>query len=355
MPTTPPPVDLRSDTVTRPTPAMREAMVTAPLGDDVFGDDPTVLALELRVATLLGKEAALFVPSGVMANQTAVRLHARPGEEGIVHAACHILNYEGGAAAALSGVSLRAVDSADGTLDPQVVEKLVHGAEDPHLAVTKFIALENTHNFCGGVVVPQSNVWALAALARQYGLAFHLDGARLMNAAVATGLRPQELAAPFDTVSLCLSKGLGAPVGSVLAMPRSMHAQARRIRKLFGGGMRQVGVLAAAGLHALDHHVTRLQDDHRRARQLAHAIAETPGLVCDMAKVQTNLVFFDLAADHPWMHAPLEARTRFIAALRADGVLLAGGPYRLRAVTHLDVDDAGVERAIAAIRRAATA
>ena len=343
-------IDLRSDTVTRPTVAMRAAMADALVGDDVFGDDPTVIELEARVASLLGKEAGIFVPSGVMANQIAVRLHVRPGEEAIVHAGCHIYNYEGGAAAALSGVSLRPLASADGSLDPAEVLRNVHGAADPHLAVTRMVAFENTHNFCGGTVVPQANILAVAAVARAHGLAMHLDGARLMNASVASGTRAVELAAPFDTVSLCLSKGLGAPVGSVLVGSRDAIARARRIRKLFGGGMRQVGILAAAGLYALDHHVARLYDDHRRAFHLATAIAETPGLVCNLENVQTNLVFFDIAADHPRMQAPMEARTKLIAELHEKGVLLAGGPYRLRAVTHLDVDDAGIERAIAALR-----
>lgn len=342
--------DLRSDTVTRPTPAMRQAMATAVVGDDVFGDDPTLLALEQKVAELLGKEAALFVPSGVMANQIAVRLHARPGEEGIVHAGCHIFNYEGGAAAALSGVTLRPLASSDGTLNPAEVLANLHGQADPHLSVTRFIAFENTHNACGGTIVPQENIQQIHEIAQKHGLAMHLDGARLMNAVVATGRTAKELAQPFDTVSLCLSKGLGAPIGSVLAMPQSMHAQARRVRKLYGGGMRQAGILAAAGIYALDHHVTRLADDHRRARTLASDIAALPGLRCDVAKMQTNLVFFDLAPDHPWMQNPPEARVRLTAELKARGVLIAGGPYRLRAVTHLDVDDAGIQRSLTALR-----
>ena len=344
-------IDLRSDTVTRPTPAMRAAMAEAPVGDDVFGDDPSVIALEARVASLLGKEAGLFVPSGVMANQIAVRLHVRPGEEAIVHAGCHIYNYEGGAAAALSGVSLRPLASADGTLDPAEVAANVHGSADPHLAVTRLVAFENTHNACGGVVVPQANILAVAAVARAHALALHLDGARLMNASVATGVPAAELAAPFDTVSLCLSKGLGAPVGSVLVGTREAMARARRTRKLFGGGMRQAGILAAAGLYALEHHVARLFEDHKRAWRLAEAIAAIPGLVCNLDAVQTNLVFFDFAADHPAMRAPLEARQKLIADLRDRGVLIAGGPYRLRAVTHLDVDDAGIDRAVTVLKQ----
>ncbi len=343
-------VDLRSDTVTRPTAAMRAAMADAPVGDDVFGDDPTVIALEARVAALLGKAAGLFVPSGVMANQIAVRLHARPGEEAIVHAGCHIYNYEGGAAAALSGVTLRPLASADGTLNPAEVFANIHGSADPHLTVTRLVAFENTHNACGGVVVPQANILAVASVARAHALALHLDGARLMNASVATGLPPAELAAPFDTVSLCLSKGLGAPVGSVLVGTKEAMARARRTRKLFGGGMRQSGMLAAAGLYALDHQVARLFEDHKRAWRLAAAIAQIPGVVCDLDKVQTNLVFFDLAPDHPRMAVPTDGRLKLAADLQERGVLIAGGPYRLRAVTHLDVDDDGIDRAVAALR-----
>jgi threonine aldolase len=212
------------------------------------------------------------------------------------------------------------------------------------------VAFENTHNACGGTVVPQSNIEAVAAVARAHGIALHLDGARLMNASIASGTSPAALAAPFDTVSLCLSKGLGAPVGSLLAGSRDAISRARRTRKLFGGGMRQAGILAAAGLHALDHHVARLYDDHRRAWRLAEGIAAIPGLVCNLDAVQTNLVFFDIAPDHKRMRVPLEARTQLIAELKEQGVLLAGGPYRLRAVTHLDVDDAGIDRALQVLR-----
>lgn len=340
-------VDLRSDTVTRPTAAMRNAMATAALGDDVFGDDPTVQALEARVATLLAKEAGLFVPSGVMANQIAVRLHARAGEEGIVHAGCHIYNFEGGAAAALSGVSLRPVESLDGSLPLPLVRAALRLTEDPHNAQTRFIAFENTHNACGGRVVAQQNILQIAGLARECGIALHLDGARLFNAQVASGRSVAELAAPFDTVSVCLSKGLGAPIGSVLAGPAALMRQARRYRKLFGGGMRQAGVLAAAGLHALEHHVERLADDHRRARSLAQGLALLPGITIDLAHVETNLVFFDLQDDG----RPLPARRLALTqALKERGVLISGTGARLRAVTHLDLDDAGIDRALAAAR-----
>jgi threonine aldolase len=343
------PVDLRSDTVTRPTEAMRHAMATAPLGDDVFGDDPTVHALEAHVATRLGKAAAVFVPSGVMANQLAVRLHARPGEEGIVHAACHIFNFEGGAAAALSGVSLRPVDSEDGTLPVDLVRAALRLTDDPHNAQTRFIAFENTHNASGGMVVPQQNILAVSALAHQHGLALHLDGARLFNAHVASGTPIAELVAPFDTVSVCLSKGLGAPIGSVLVGSEALMRQARRYRKLFGGGMRQAGVLAAAGLHALEHHVARLADDHRRATILAEGLARIPGIVLDPSRIQTNLVYFDI---EPRAGQDVGAqRVLLTNGLRERGVLVAGSAARLRAVTHLDVDDLGIERALAAVRQ----
>jgi len=345
-------VDLRSDTVTRPTPAMRAVMAQAPVGDDVFGDDPSVLQLEARVAVLLGKEAAVFVPSGTMANQLAVRVHCRPGDEALVHAGCHILNYEGGAAAALSGVTLRALASPDGSLGVAAVTAALHLTDDPHVAPTRLICYENTHNAAGGAVVPQADILAVARLVQALGLPLHLDGARLWNAAVASGKEAADLAAPFDTVSVCLSKGLGAPVGSLLVGAGPLIARARRWRKAFGGGMRQAGILAAAGTYALEHHVDRLADDHRRARGLAEAIAGIAGLQTDPTRVQTNLVYFDLDPAHPLGEDPAVGRVALTAALRERGVLIAGSAQRLRAVTHLDVDDAGLERAVAALRSA---
>lgn len=345
-------VDLRSDTVTRPTAAMRAAMAAAEVGDDVFGDDPTVLALQAEAAQLLGKEAALFVPSGTMANQLAVRVHCAAGHEAIVHGACHIFNYEGGAAAALSGVQLRPLDSADGTFDLARLAQAIHGSSDPHLAPTRLICMENTHNACGGVVVDAAHVRDVATLARQHGLAMHLDGARLANAAVATSTTLHDLAAPFDTVSLCLSKGLGAPVGSLLAGPQPLIDQARHWRKRFGGGMRQAGILAAAGLYALHHHVERLADDHRRARRLAEGMAAIDGIVVDVGNIQTNLVFFDLDRRHPLGLLGAAGRKQLVQRLAADGVWVTAGTYRLRAVTHLDVDDASIERALASLTAA---
>ncbi len=338
-------IDLRSDTVTRPTAAMLQAMTAAPLGDDVFGDDPTVLALEEKVADLLGKESALFVATGVMSNQIAVRLHARHGEQGIVHARSHLYGFEGGGAAALSGVSLHPVEGRLGTLDWAQLQQGLNTSNDFHHPQTRFVAIENTHNACGGTVVPLAFLEQLGAFARDQHLTLHLDGARLAHAHVASGLPWQTITAGFDTVSLCLSKGLGAPVGSVLAMPRAWQPLARRYRKLFGGGWRQAGVLAAAGVYALDHHVARMQEDHRRASQLAHAFAEMPELSVELDTVQTNLVFFDLADPSP------QRRLALGALLRAQGVLVSASRQRLRAVTHLDVSDAGIDQAVAAMRQ----
>ena len=346
------PIDLRSDTVTRPTPEMRDAMMAAPLGDDVFGDDPTVLALQERAADLLGKEAALFVPSGTMSNQLALRAHCVPGDEVIAHAGCHMFNYEGGAAAALAGVQMRLLDSPDGSLDLAALEANIHQTTDPHFAPTSLICLENTHNSCGGVVLPPGNVAAVAQLAKARHIRLHLDGARLFNAAVASGQAPRELALPFDTVSVCLSKGLGAPIGSVLVGDRAAIAKAYRFRKMYGGGMRQAGVIAGAGLYALENNITRLAEDHRRARVLAQAIDALPGFSVDLERVQTNLVYLDVDGASPL--AVLEnGKPRLMRELEARNVLIVGGAHRLRAVTHLDVDDDGLQQAIDAFRAAA--
>jgi threonine aldolase len=342
-------VDLRSDTVTRPTPGMIRAMTTAELGDDVFGDDPTVTRLEANVAALLQKDAAVFVPSGTMANQLALRAHLQQGDAAIVHRRCHIMNYESGAPAALWGVTLHTVDSDDGSLDPGSVLGLSNDGSDAHFAPTRLVCFENTHNACGGRVVAQSNVEAIAQIARQSGMAMHLDGARLWNAAAKSGLSPAELAASFDTVSVCFSKGLGAPMGSVLAGSSAQIARARRFRKMLGGGLRQVGIVAAAAQYALDHHRERLADDHRRAQVLAAALAELPGVLANPAAVDTNLVFFALAGGHPMAEAT-GGVSRLQSELRRRGVLLAGAGARFRVVTHLDVDDAALDHAISAFR-----
>jgi threonine aldolase len=337
-----PSADLRSDTVTRPTPAMREAMACAEVGDDVMGEDPGVNRLQEAVAGLLGKEAALFVPSGTMANQVAVRTHTEPGDEIILEGTAHIYIYEGGGYAALSGVSVSCVPGERGLLDPEAVSGAIRAPGNlSHFPVTRLLCLENSANRGGGTVYTPARTRALAAMARGHGLALHLDGARLFNAAVAQGVTVAQLAEPADSVSVCLSKGLGCPVGSLLAGSRTFIERAHRFRKQFGGGMRQAGILAAAGLHALAHHVDRLADDHRRARRLAEALARLPGLGVELDAVQTNMVYIGLPAGAD--------AAAWVAALKARGVLVGVvGPGLLRAVTHLDVDDAGIEAAIAA-------
>ena len=332
--------DLRSDTVTQPTAEMRRAMANAEVGDDVFGEDPTVRRLEARVAEILGKPAALWVPSGVMGNQIAIRLHTRSGDEAIVAERSHLYHYEAAAPAALWGVQLRPVGGPDGVPTAEEVEAVVQGGYDWE-ARTSLVCLENTVNKAGGVAVPPGAVRPVAEAARRHGLALHLDGARLWNAAVALGETEAALAAPFDTVNVCLSKGLGAPAGSVLAGSGDHVRAARRVRKLLGGGMRQVGVLAAAGLVALDAR-RGLAHDHRRARALADAVAAQPGAFRLVRPPDTNIVLFDTLT--------LTAEEA-IARLEADGVrLVAFGPRTLRATFHRDVDDAGLARATAALR-----
>ena len=335
-------VDLRSDTVTRPTSAMRRAMAEAEVGDDVFGEDPTVQQLEARVAEMLGKEAAVFVPSGVMGNQIALRVHTRPADEVVVAERSHIYHYEGAAPAALWGVQLRPVGGMSGVLTVPDVAAVVQGANDWE-ARTRLVCLENTVNKAGGVAVPLDAITPVAEVARRHGLALHLDGARLWNAAVALGETPAALAAPFDTVNVCLSKGLGAPVGSALAGSAELIRDARRVRKLLGGGMRQVGVLAAAALVALDdferddHALVRA--DHARARRLAEAVAAA-GLAL-VRPPDTNIVLFETP----------EPATEAVAGLEAAGVrTVPFGPHAVRAILHRDVDDDGVERAAAALR-----
>lgn len=335
-------VDLRSDTVTHPTPAMREAMMAAPLGDDVLGDEPTVLALQEKVCALLGMEAALYVPSGTMANLLAIRSQTEPGDELIGEYGSHFFRHEGGGYAAVAGCSVNLIHGERGLIDEAQISARIR-PRDVHFPVSRLLCLENTHNSGGGTVWPLERVEAVTAHARGLGLRCHLDGARLMNACVKTGHAPAAYARHFDTVSMCFSKGLGAPVGSVLAGSEETLARARRFRKMFGGGMRQSGLLAAAAIYALDHHVARLADDHARARRLAEAIATTEGLEIDPATVETNIIFFDVGPQ--CLAAP-----EFCRALEERGVrMLAMGPRRVRAVTHLDVDDACIERAIAAI------
>lgn len=336
-------VDLRSDTVTRPTPAMLSAMVAAEVGDDVLGDDPTVAALEARAAALTGKEAALFTPSGTMANQIAIRCWTQPGDEVLMEDGGHPFHYEAGAAAVVSGVQLRTLPGEGGLLSTEAVAAAVR-PDDVHCPPTTLVILEDTANRGGGRVYPLALLEAHGALARRLGLRLHLDGARVFNAAVAQGLPLARLAAPVDSLCFCLSKGLGAPVGSVLCGPADFIRRARRVRKLLGGGMRQAGYLAAAGLHALDHHVERLAEDHRRARELARGL-EALGLIVD--EPETNMVYVDLPPDLPLDAAALAGE------LAEQGVrCLPTGPRRLRLVTHLDVDDAGIAAALEAFAAA---
>jgi threonine aldolase len=341
-------IDLRSDTVTRPTPGMLAAMSAAAVGDDVFGEDPTVNELERRTAALFGKEAGLFVPSGTMGNQIAVRVHCRPQDEVLLETTSHIYLWEAGGPAALSGVTCRPVDGRDGRLGVADLADKIR-PDDPHCVRTRLVCLENTHNRGGGTVQSADAAGEVTGWARRNGLATHLDGARVWNAMAATGVPADRWGALFDTVSVCFSKGLGAPVGSALLGPRDLIAHGRRVRKLFGGGMRQAGFLAAACLYALDHHIGRLAEDHANARLIAEAVRDVPGLALTPPEVETNLVWFTADARHGSARAVADR-------LKADGVLVAAlGPSVLRAVTHLDVTREQCARAAEVIRRLATA
>lgn len=341
-----PVIDLRSDTLTKPTPGMRAAMAAAEVGDDVYGEDPSVNRLEERVADLLGKEAALFVPSGSMSNQIAIKTHTQPGDEVICEEFCHIYNWEAGSPAFLSGVTCRTVRAECGVLQPgQLVDK-VRPVND-HMVRTRLVCLENTHNHGGGRIFPLETVTAIGRWARQNKLSMHLDGARLWNAVVATGVAFREWAGHFDTVSVCFSKGLGAPVGSALSGPKDFIAAARRYRKVFGGAMRQAGVLAAAVDYALDHHIDRLAEDHANAKIVAAGVRDCPGLRLDPPDVHTNLVWFTVDPQ-------LGTAKDVAGALKSQGVLVGvDHPCRLRACTHLDVSRADAEYAAEVIGRVA--
>ncbi len=331
------PVDLRSDTVTQPTPAMREAMMRAPLGDDVFGDDPSVNALQERIAALCAKEAALFVPTGTMSNLCGLMAHCQRGDEYLVGQMAHTYRWEGGGAAVLGSIQPQPLaQQPDGSIPLADIEAAIK-PDDAHFARTRLLALENTW---GGQVLPQAYVDQACALAHGRGLATHLDGARLFNAAVASGRPAAELVAPFDSVSVCFSKGLGTPAGSALVGSREFIGRAHRVRKMLGGGMRQAGVLAAAALHALEHHVARLAEDHANARLLAEGLQGLDGV--SVAPPHTNIVFVDVV--------PAKA-AGLVERLKAAGVLCTG-LYRLRFVTHLDVGRADIERAVPVIRAA---
>lgn len=339
-------VDLRSDTVTRPTPAMREAVAGAEVGDDVLEGDPTVARLEERIAGILGKEAALFFPSGTQANQTALAIHTAPGDEAVVEERAHVLHYEHAAPAVLSGVQLRTFASERGRVNRGDYEPALRPG-DRHRPPTGLLWTENTHNDHGGVVAPVQGLRGVRELGRERGLPVHLDGARLWNAAVASGTRMSDFGACADTVMVTLSKGLGCPVGSVLAGPAEDMEEAWIVRKRLGGSMRQSGLLAAAGLHALDRGPDPLAEDHRRARRLAAGADAVRGL--SAGEPETNIVMIRL-------EVPALEAAELVDAAGADGArILAVGPRRLRAVTHRDVDDGGVERAIRALDRAVDA
>ena len=342
-------IDLRSDTVTRPSAAMREAIANAPVGDDVYSDDPTVNSLEERVAAMFGKEAGLFAPSGSLANQLAIRMLVAPGEELIAETNSHIVRAELGAAAVFSGITTRTFPAKNGLLKAADALEIARPNSGPYLVSTTAIAVENTHNFGGGTVQPITEIAALRKGADELGLALHLDGARIWNAHVASGVSFSEYGKYFDTISVCLSKGLGAPVGSVMLSTKDRVAKARVWRKRYGGGMRQVGLLAAGGLYALDNNIERLTEDHRRAKEIAVAIASVDASLIDPATVETNIVGLDLAA-LPITAAELAQRCRdaglWISAL---------GPKYARLVTHLDFDDAQCAQAIEILKKALVA
>jgi threonine aldolase len=339
-------IDLRSDTVTRPTPAMRRAIAEADVNDDLIDVDPTVDRLEKLTAELLGKEAAIYMPSGSMTNQIAIRVHCDRGTEFLCDANSHVYNYEQAAFAQLSGVVARTVESQHGVLEPEQLFPLIRPI-NLHFVRTRLVCLENTHNRAGGRIFPQEKIERICRWAAEHGLRSHVDGARLWNAAVATGLSEAELSAPFDSVSVCYSKGLGAPVGSGLAGTREFIAEAKRARKLFGGAMRQAGIIAAGALHALLHHRERLAEDHEHARRLGATVADCEPLAVIGGDVQTNIVAVTI--DPHWGTA-----AEFAGRLKSRGVdSFVIGPQSIRLVTHLDVSSSQIDQACEAIRRVA--
>ena len=338
-------IDLRSDTVTLPSPAMHRAMSEAALGDDVYGEDPTVNRLEQLAAERTGKEAALFVTSGTMGNLCALLAHCGRGDEVLLGDECHIYNYEAGGASVLGGVAYHPIlTSPDGTLPIELLANATRPAYDSHQALTKLICLENTHNRCGGVVLPLGYLAEVASFAHERGMQVHLDGARVFNAAVASGRDVREITQHVDSVQFCLSKGLSAPVGSLLCGTSDVIARARRVRKMVGGGMRQAGVIAAAGIVALDEMIDRLAEDHANARILAEGLASFPQLGLDLATVQTDIVIFDLLDER---YTPAS----FTKALAAQGVLMgAFGGRKIRAITHYGISSSDIEQTLEAVR-----
>ena len=324
-------IDLRSDTVTRPTPGMLEAMMKAPVGDDVFGDDPTVNALEEKAAKMFGMESALFCASGTMANQVAIKAHTQPGDEVICNELSHIYYYEGGGIAMNSGASVCLLPGDRGRINAQQVLEHINPVNDVHRPLSRLVSVENTMNKGGGSIYDFNELIAIGKVCKENNLKFHLDGARLFNALVETPQTPMDFGNLFDSISICLSKGLGAPVGSVLIGSKEFITRSRRIRKVFGGGMRQAGFLAAAGIYALDNHVERLADDHRRAKQLGHIIASLP-YVENVIPVESNLLFFSINPTLPAQN--------FLSALREKNIYaMALSPQMIRFVTHLDYTD----------------
>jgi threonine aldolase len=337
-------IDLRSDTVTKPTPGMRQAMATAEVGDDVLGEDPTVNLLQNRMAALLGKEAGLFVPSGTMANQVAIKTHIQPGEEIIIDQDAHIYYYECAATAVISGGQFYCLEGENGILSAEAIATAIRPA-DIHQPPSRLICLENTHNRGGGSVYTLERITSIAETAASQNIRVHLDGARLFNAALAVGATVKELSSQVDSVCICFSKGLGAPVGSILCGTEDFISRALRFRKMFGGGMRQVGILAAAGLYALDHHVGRLEEDHENAKRLANGLANIHGIEIDPEQVATNIVRFDVTG------TGLDADT-VVERLSSEGVLLTVfGPTTIRAVSHLDVTTADIDKAVEIVAR----
>jgi threonine aldolase len=338
-------IDLRSDTVTKPTPRMREAMFQAEIGDDVYGEDPTANCLEQKVADLLGKEASIFVPSGTMANELALRVHTRPGDGVIVERNSHIFHDESGAAAALAGVQLHPLPGERGILYPEQIEGAIGDQRDYHLPITRLVCLENTHNRGGGSIYPVDVVAEISEVAREHHLRLHMDGARLLNATVALGISPSEYTQHVDSVTLCLSKGLGAPVGSMVAGTGEFIEQVRRFRKMYGGGMRQIGFLAAAGIYALDHHIERLTEDHQKAKKLAEGLSGIQGIEVEPAKVETNILFFQVKKSG-W------TAQRAVEELKRKGILvLVIQEPQIRAVTHLDISQRDIEETILIFRK----
>ena len=338
-------IDLRSDTVTKPSDAMRQVMAAAEVGDDVYGDDPTVNSLEERLAAMFGHQAGLFCPTGSLANQLAIRTLVKPGEELLVETRSHIVRAELGAAATFSGITTRTWPSTDGLLKADDALAIAHENAGPYLVSTKAIAVENTHNFGGGTVQPIDEIAKLSSAARARGIAMHLDGARIWNAHVASGVSFSEYGKHFDTISVCLSKGLGAPIGSVMLSTKERVAEARIWRKRYGAGMRQVGIIAAAAHYALDHNISRLAEDHGRAKKIAIALAAIDSSLVDPSKVHTNIVGLELSTIG-MTAADLTARCK-----EAGLWISALGPHYARLVTHLDFDDAQCDAAIEILKR----